>query len=121
MDRTKLIKEAKQLFHFHKQATTLDDEYTEEMYDFLIAEGLLNLTKEQKITIFADAKIDYMRELNFQSQSSDNNVSIRAGKLMRLMKLNQLPEDETKLLGQMCKVKSIKNYFDSIQNIEFKT
>lgn len=121
MDRDELIKQTKQLFAFHKQATAFDSEYTTEIYDFLVDECRINLTAEQKVSIFADAKRDYYAEMELLLKSDDKHVANMAIDLMKKCKYNELPEEEMKKLGQMCKVKSIKMFFDTIETINFKT
>lgn len=50
-----MIVAIKQLLYFHKQATALEEEYLDEMYDFLVAEGTIHLTPKEKVAIFTSA------------------------------------------------------------------
>ena len=118
MERSKMIAEIKQLFAYHKMSTTLDHEYSGEIYDFLVAEGILVLTPERKLAIFADAKRVYMTELTMQFQTAFLTESLAAQETLKRLKLDKLTKDEKDHLTSICKRISLKQYFDTITNIE---
>jgi ferritin-like metal-binding protein YciE len=117
MERKEMIAAIKQLFHFHKQATALEDEYLDEMYDFLVAEKKINLTGAEKLPIFTRAKQEYHAELNSRLKSDNRETIKQAGNLLRLLKINQLPKEENDKIASMCKRAILKSYFDKCEDI----
>lgn len=117
MERPELIKKIKELFFNHRQATDMDDEYTDEIYDFLVAEGRINLTNEQKLDIFVQGKRVYATELTMQVDSLDIAESKQALTTLRDMKMNRLPPDKKAYVGAICKRILIKQYFDRTETL----
>lgn len=121
MENAKLDKEIEQLFYYHKQATTLEEEYTDEIYDYLVACGKIILTKEQKLAIFANAKRLYATDLNGVLSSGTLEEANKAKTNLRLLKIGELPETEKAKIVSLSKRLSIKEYFDKIDNLKTTT
>ena len=119
MERDKMIVAIKQLLYFHKQATALEEEYIDEMYDFLVAEGTINLTPKEKVAIFTSAKRIYAGELEMKTHSDKSSIQKEAIILLRMLKINQLPQKEMDYITSMCKRMILKNYFDCTEKLNF--
>lgn len=117
MERDKLISEIRQLFIFHKQATALEFEYSDEIYEYLVENSVIVLTNEQKLDIFAQAKRLYSTELSMQVESDELAKSKEALEILKNMKINRLAEQQNAYLGSLCKKICLKQYFDSIVNL----
>lgn len=117
METTETIRAIKQLFFFHKQATAKDDEYTKEIYEYLIENHVINLTDEDKLAIFADAKVIFAVELTDLAHGDDIAVSKSSIMMLRKLKINQLPKKKMAYLGDLSRMLAIKKYFDSIEKL----
>lgn len=118
MERAEMIVAIKQLHHFHKQATALDEEYLDEMYDFLVAEKKINLTGKEKLAIFTKAKQMYHSDMESQTRSDSKATVKRAWEMLKLLKINQLPKDENDKIASMCKKSILKAYFDDCVTVQ---
>lgn len=120
MEREQLIILCKELFFNHKQATSLKEEYTEEIYDFLVNEKKIILTVEEKIAIFEMAKRDYGTELQSRINIKiDPELTKKALYNLRMLKLNQLSKPQNDYVKLLAKYICIVKYFDSIDELEF--
>lgn len=119
-DRAKMIDKCKQLLTFHKQATAFDDEYSQEVYDFLIKEGIINLTLEEKKTIFAQAKEIYSNELDARIMTEELGRSKQAMILKRLLRTGEMTETQRQYIGKLSIKIILKGHFDNVESLEFK-
>ena len=117
MENTKTLSEIRQLFQFHKEATALDMEYTDEIYKYLVEKNAIVLTSQQKLDIFAQAKRLFVTELSMQVESDELDKSKAAQVLLYQLKINKLPPEQTAYIGSICMRISIKQYFDSIEKL----
>jgi len=118
MERKELIRSAMDLFSNHKQATALDDEYTPEIYDLLVEQGYLSLTKQRKVDIFAKAKRLYASELETVINAGTLEEIKTAMANLKLLKINELTQEQTDYLALLCKRISLKQCFDMNQIIK---
>jgi len=118
MERKELIKQTLDLFYNHKQATALDMEYTSEIYDLLVEQGYINLTKQQKLDIFAKAKRLYATDLNIvMTAGTLDEIKVAMEKLKKL-KRGELDTEQREYLALLCKRLSMKECFDMNQIIK---
>jgi len=118
MERKELIKQAMDLFYNHKQATALEIEYTDEIYDLLVEQGYINLTKQQKVDIFARAKRLYATDLNVVVTAGTLEEIKEALENLRLLKRAELSDEQKQYLASLCKRISMKECFDMNQVIK---
>jgi len=115
MDTPKLKAEIEQLFLYHKQAIALDDEYTDEIYDYLKKSGIIVLKAEEKVAIFEQVKLSFMKELKNITEVGDYKDAKNAVIIMAKLKRNSLEPDEQAKLWRICKRTIIKQYFPHLQ------
>jgi rRNA-processing protein FCF1 len=118
MERKELIKQTLDLFYNHKQATALDMEYTSEIYDLLVEQGYINLTKQQKLDIFAKAKRLYATDLNIVMTAGTLDEIKEAMNNLKRLKTNELDSEQREYLALLCKRLSMKECFDMNQVIK---
>lgn len=119
-ERAKIIDKCRLLFTNHKQATAFDDEYSQEVYDFLIQEGIINLTLEEKKTIFAQAKEIYSNELDARIMTEELGRSKQAMILKRLLRTGEMTDTQRDYLGKLSIKIILKGHFDNVKSLEFK-
>lgn len=119
-ERAKIIDKCRLLFTNHKQATAFDDEYSQEVYDFLVQEGIINLTLEEKKTIFAQAKEIYSNELDARIMTEELGRSKQAMILKRLLRTGEMTETQRDYLGKLSIKIILKGHFDNVKSLEFK-
>ena len=119
-ERAKIIDKCRLLFTNHKQATAFDDEYSQEVYDFLVQEGIINLTLEEKKTIFAQAKEIYSNELDARIMTEELGRSKQAMKLKRLLRTGEMTETQRDYLVRLSVKIILKGHFDNVKSLEFK-
>lgn len=117
MTTTDLVTAIKELFFFHKQATALNEEYTAEIYDYLINKGLINLTNAEKVAIFADAKAMFVGDTQTLMADDDITVAKQAIVTMRRIRTNKMLPEQMEYLGKVSKRLCIKKYFNSIERL----
>ena len=113
MDRLKMIADIQDLWLNHKRATSLDFEYTELIYDFLIEEGKIDLTKEQKIVIFGKAKNLYKAELEIAIKTGTIKSMQQAQDDLKLVTVGKLNDRHKLRCVELSKIISVKEFFDS--------
>lgn len=119
-ERVKIIDKCRLLFTNHKQATAFDDEYSQEVYDFLIQEGIINLTLEEKKAIFAQAKEIYSNELDARIMTEELGRSKQAMILKRLLRTGEMTDTQRDYLGKLSIKIILKGHFDNVKSLEFK-
>lgn len=119
-ERAKMIDKCRLLFTNHKQATAFDDEYSQEVYDFLVKEGVINLTLEEKKTIFAQAKEIYSNELDARIMTEELGRSKQAMILKRLLRTGEMTETQRDYLVRLSVKIILKGHFDNVKSLEFK-
>ena len=119
-ERAKIIDKCRLLFTNHKQATAFDDEYSQEVYDFLVQEGIINLTLEEKKTIFAQAKEIYSNELDARIMTEELGRSKQAMILKRLLRTGEMTETQRDYLVRLSVKIILKGHFDNVKSLEFK-
>lgn len=113
MERDKLIDEVKQLFFNHKQATALEEEYTSEIYDFLVENGYIDRTnKEHRKEILEKATRIYSMELTSIINTGTLEEGYVAAIKLRMLKRNEMEQAEKEKIALICKKISIKICFD---------
>lgn len=119
-ERAKIIDKCRLLFTNHKQATAFDDEYSQEVYDFLVQEGIINLTLEEKKAIFAQAKEIYSNELDARIMTEELGRSKQAMILKRLLRTGEMTDTQRDYLGKLSIKIILKGHFDNVKSLEFK-
>lgn len=119
-ERSKMIDKCRLLFTNHKQATAFDNEYSHEVYDFLVLEGIINLTLEEKKTIFAQAKEIYSNELDARIMTEELGRSKQAMILKRLLRTGEMTDTQRDYLGKLSIKIILKGHFDNVESLEFK-
>lgn len=119
-ERAKIIDKCRLLFTNHKQATAFDDEYSQEVYDFLVKEGIINLTLEEKKAIFAQAKEIYSNELDARIMTEELGRSKQAMILKRLLRTGEMTETQRDYLVRLSVKIILKGHFDNVKSLEFK-
>jgi|GEM_PF-5816003 len=119
-ERAKIIDKCRLLFTNHKQATAFDDEYSQEVYDFLVKEGIINLTLEEKKAIFAQAKEIYSNELDARIMTEELGRSKQAMILKRLLRTGEMTDTQRDYLGKLSIKIILKGHFDNVKSLEFK-
>lgn len=119
-ERAKMIDKCRLLFTNHKQATAFDNEYSHEVYDFLVQEGIINLTLEEKKAIFAQAKEIYSNELDARIMTEELGRSKQAMILKRLLRTGEITETQRDYLGKLSIKIILKGHFDNVKSLEFK-
>lgn len=105
----------KNLIHHHKQATSLDKEYTPEIYDHLTEAGKMTLTREEKFTIFDIAKEMYKQELSDLMKVGNIDELKASGRAIKRMEADIPNADDKARIVEISKIISIKNYFDKLK------
>lgn len=120
-DRAKIIAKLRVLFDNHKRATSMDFEYSSDIYDFLEKEKRISLTKQEKSAIFAKAIREYTTHLNnvLNSGCSPDDYRDVLAKL-QLVKTGQYSDEQMELLRKSCHRLSIIEYFDKINYLDLQ-
>jgi hypothetical protein len=109
-----------ELFANHKKNLTVVDEYSDARYNFLVAEGKLNLSIEQKKHIYELALDQYIDDMTDEYRSSDTKSvaeSIKA--IIDRVKEGYLTETQKEMVRKRSRILAMKKYFDSIEKLEF--
>ncbi len=117
----KLLQQTRELFDNHKKAIAIEEEYTSEIYDFLIKEGKINLTKEEKSVIFAKATREYTTHMNniLSSGCSPQERTDVLAKL-QLIKTDQLDGELKQQLVNASYRIAICECFDKLNYLDLK-
>jgi len=117
MERKQLISDTTTLFGYHKQATALESEYSHEIYRFLLEEGHIVLTAQDKLAIFADARQLLIAELQMQIDMGSIEETRNALGFLTNIKTNRMTPEQAKKIGGMCERIILKRYFNSIDTL----
>ncbi len=119
--REDLIADLDMLFQHHKRGTSIDDDYETDIYDFLVEEELIVLTKQEKWNIFAVAKAKWIEELKFTLTKARYRRYWKTNKaiLLRLENNRPAPSQMAKLQKD-CKVMILKQFLDEVEGFEFE-
>jgi hypothetical protein len=116
MERDDKIKAVNQLLYNHRRVISFDDEYTPAKYDFLVDEGKLVLTAEQKKTIFAKAIGEYKYELENMVLNEGGLYSAKyANAILDNLPDRKFTRKQLEYLQNKSKVIALKEYFDSLE------
>lgn len=119
MERKDMILAINQLLYNHRRVIAFDSEYSSDKYDFLVAEKKINLTNEQKKTIFAESINIYREELNDIMINDSGRSKMAETNLDQLN--NEIMTDHTKrYLAEKSKVIALRRYLDGIKEAEIK-
>ena len=110
----------KELLLNHKRDLAIPEEYTVARYEFLVAEGLINFTKEEKNTIFDKAKLEYQCELTNLIHTGSPQDGRAANEAMINLGKNIFNKTQFEYLMAKCKIIGLKYYLDNVQSIDFK-
>ncbi len=119
MNRQKIIDDIDILLQHHKRGTALEEDYTKEIYDFLVEEGFIALTKEQKWAIFEVAKQAMKEELLQRKAKTKRKRELKTinAILLRLDKNIPAPT-QMNILQNECRKMCLKYYLNNIKNDE---
>jgi len=114
MDTTLMIGKINDLFHHHRQSTSLDIEYTDDIFDFLTAKGIISQTRDEKMLIFGKAKISYKEELEIIVKVGNLEQLEQAKRDLRKFEAGYMEGLHKERCQQISRQLSIKQYFDTV-------
>lgn len=120
LSREYKISVIKELFLNHKRDLAIPEEYTIARYEFLVAEKLINFTKEEKNAIFDKAKLEYSCELTNIIHTGTPTESKAASETMTNLTKNMFNKRQLEYLFAKCKIIGLKYYLDSVEFIDLK-
>jgi hypothetical protein len=120
MTRAEKIQVLNELLLNHKQGLAIGEEYTIARYDFMVAEGLIQFTNEQKQAIFEQAKEQYLYELNNLEHTGSVVEGHTAQKAIHSIEENLFTDKQLNYLYDKCKVIGLMRYLDSVDKLNFK-
>ncbi len=106
------------LFHNYKDTFFRPEEFTAEKYDFLVEEGIISLTLEQKTEFYAKAKAEYIKELEELIKFGTLQQIKDAKRDLDFVKWKIAPEQKRYIQGK-AKGMAVRAYFDTVESIQF--
>lgn len=115
--RKEMIAKVKDLFINHKQATVLEGEYTDEIYEFLVSEKLLVINYAEKQEIYQQAYRQYIDSLISCASTAEYGMSYDAVRDLKYLK-DHYPNRKHRLyIKSICQKIVMKKFFDEVKSI----
>lgn len=110
-----------ELWQNHRMNIALEEEYTALRYDFLVSEGLVNLTSEEKKEIYSEAVKLLLRDLNEVYMKAVDFIEMAAiKKRMDNIRLNKMDEKDKEEVIALSKAISIRRCFDNMDAFPYE-